>query len=64
MQRTRPKIDAALEAKIALKALRERATVADLTQRYRNERRTCCYHLGFLTDVRLKRPKVKASDQR
>jgi hypothetical protein len=34
-QRTRRKIDAALKAKIALEALREQVTVADLPQRYR-----------------------------
>ena len=33
-QRTGRKIDAALKAKIALEALREQATVADLAQRY------------------------------
>jgi transposase len=33
-QKTRRKIDAALKAKIALEALREQATVADLAQRY------------------------------
>ena len=33
-QRTRRKIDAALKAKIALEALREQATVANLAQRY------------------------------
>lgn len=33
-QRIRRKIDAALKAKIALEALREHATVADLAQRY------------------------------
>jgi transposase len=33
-QTTRRKIDAALKAKIALEALREQATVADLAQRY------------------------------
>ena len=34
MTKTRRKIDAALKAKIALEALREGATVADLAQRY------------------------------
>ena len=33
-KRTRRTIDAALKAKIALEALREQATVADLAQRY------------------------------
>jgi len=33
-KKTRRKIDAALKAKIALEALREQATVADLAQRY------------------------------
>ena len=33
-QKTRRKIDTALKAKIALEALREQATVADLAQRY------------------------------
>jgi transposase len=33
-QRTRRKIDAALKAKIALEALREQSSVADLAQRY------------------------------
>jgi transposase len=33
-KRTRRRIDAALTAKIALEALREQATVADLAQRY------------------------------
>ena len=33
-QETRRKIDAALKAKIALEAVREQATVADLAQRY------------------------------
>jgi len=33
-KRTRRKIDAALKAKIAVEALREQATVADLAQRY------------------------------
>ena len=33
-QGTRRKIDAALKAKIALEALREQASVADLAQRY------------------------------
>ena len=35
MTKTRRKIDAALKAKIALEALREQATVAELAQRYR-----------------------------
>jgi transposase len=34
MRRTRRKLDAALKAKIALEALREQATVADLAVRY------------------------------
>ena len=34
MKKPRRKIDAALKAKIALEALREQATVADLAQRY------------------------------
>jgi hypothetical protein len=34
MKRSRRKIDAALKAKIALEAIRERSTVADLAQRY------------------------------
>ena len=34
MTKTRRKIDAALKAKIALEALREKATVADLAQRH------------------------------
>jgi transposase len=34
MKKTRRKIDAVLEAKVALEALRERSTVADLLQRY------------------------------
>src|SRR6476659_1463678 len=34
MQKTRRKIDAALKAKIALEAVQEQATVADLAQRY------------------------------
>jgi transposase len=33
-KRTRRKIDAALKARIALEALREHASVADLAQRY------------------------------
>jgi transposase len=33
-KRTRRKIDATLKAKIALEAVREQASVADLTQRY------------------------------
>jgi transposase len=33
-RRTRRKIDSTLKAKIALEALREQATVADLAQRY------------------------------
>ncbi|EJW09306.1 transposase [Rhodovulum sp. PH10] len=33
-KRTRRKIDAGLKAKIALEAIREQATVADLAQRY------------------------------
>ncbi len=34
MKKTRRKIDAALKAKIAVEALREQSTVADLSQRY------------------------------
>ena len=34
MKKTRRKIDATLKAKIALEALREQSTVADLSQRY------------------------------
>ena len=34
MKKTRRKIDAGLKAKIALEALREELTVADLSQRY------------------------------
>ena len=34
MTKTRRKIDAALKAKIAVEAVREQATVADLAQRY------------------------------
>jgi transposase len=34
MKKTRRKIDPVLKAKIALEALQEQATVADLTQRY------------------------------
>jgi transposase len=34
IQKARRKIDAALKARIALDALREQATVADLAQRY------------------------------
>jgi transposase len=34
MKKTRRKIDAATKAKIALEALREQATVADLARRY------------------------------
>ena len=34
MKKTRRKIDATLKAKIALEALREQSTVADLAQRY------------------------------
>ena len=34
MKKTRRKIDAGLKAKIALEALREQSTVADLSQRY------------------------------
>lgn len=34
MKRTRRKIDGALKAKIALEALREQSTIADLAQRY------------------------------
>jgi transposase len=34
MRKTRRKIDAGLKAKIALEAVREQATVADLAQRY------------------------------
>jgi transposase len=34
MKQSRRKIDAALKAKIALEAIREQSTVADLAQRY------------------------------
>ena len=34
MKKTRRKVDAALKAKIALEALREQSTIADLAQRY------------------------------
>jgi transposase len=34
MQKTRRKIDAVLKAKIAVEALREQSTMADLSQRY------------------------------
>lgn len=34
MKKTRRTIDAGLKAKIALEAMREQATVADLAQRY------------------------------
>ena len=34
MKKTRRKIDAALKAKIAVEALREQSSVADLAQRY------------------------------
>ena len=34
MKKTRRKIDAGLKARIALEALREQSTVADLSQRY------------------------------
>ena len=34
MKRTRRKMDAAVKAKIALEAVREQASVADLTRRY------------------------------
>ena len=34
MKRTRRKIDAALKAKIAMEALREQSTIADLAQRH------------------------------
>jgi transposase len=34
MKKTRRKIDAALKAKIALEALREQSTIADLAERY------------------------------
>ena len=34
MKKTRRKIDAALKAKIALEALREQSTIADLAQRH------------------------------
>ena len=39
-KKTRRRIDAALKAKIALEALREQATVADLAQRYEVHPRT------------------------
>ena len=34
MKKTRRKVDAALKAKVALEALREQSTIADLAQRY------------------------------
>ena len=39
MSKPRRKIDAALKAKIALEALREQATVAELATRYQVRRR-------------------------
>ena len=36
-KKTRRRIDAGLKAKIALEALREQATVADLAQRYESQ---------------------------
>ena len=47
MKKTRRKIDAALKAKIALEALREQATVADLAQR--REHRFALERAAFLT---------------
>ncbi len=46
MKKSKRKIDAALKAKIALEALREQATVADLVMRYE-------VHPNQIPDLRL-----------
>jgi transposase-like protein len=51
-KKTRRKIDAALKAKIALEAVREQATVADLAQRYEvhpNQMRQMQHEKGEVT---------------
>src|SRR6516162_8289438 len=47
MKKTGRKIDAALKAKIALEALRERSTVTDLAQRYQVHVNQCLAPYGY-----------------
>ena len=69
MTKTRRKIDAALKAKIALEALREQATVADLAQRYQvHPNQVYAWRNSFrsmppvhLTRVSARRPRRKPS---